>query len=444
MLPNEEAVMRACRAAALVVISLIAASALAASPTSRVQLSAAKRQVALTAIKDAFEKRYVFAETRPQILERLNGAERSGRYDVDDPAAFADLLTQDLQAASNDKHLVLKVDAPAYAAAVAPSDGDEGEEDFWRRRALRDNHGLTELRVLSGNVRYLKIAAFEWTPDETGLAYDQAMRFLKDGDAVIIDLRGNGGGSHSAVRYLVSHFLEGGILDMTFLEGSLPPEQSRTLEYLPAGRLRGVPLYVLIDGRAASAAEAFAYDVQQFKLGELVGAKTVGAANNPELLPIAPAFILSISTARPVHPVSNGNWEGTGVEPTVPTDPSRAMDTAYLLALQRLAQKPQASPENIAEYEWARVAVAARLHPVTHAANKLRSLTGRYDRIDVAFREGALWLTRPNRPTARLSPLTADGLFAVEGQDAFRVRLIGRELQLLRADGSPPLVVSRK
>ncbi|MET0657809.1 MAG: S41 family peptidase [Steroidobacteraceae bacterium] len=435
--------MRVASAAALVAISLIGVSSLAASQTSRVNLSAAERRSALTAIKDAFDKRYVFAERRPKIIARLDEAERSGRYEVDDPAAFADRVTQDLQAVSSDKHLVLKVDSAAYAAAVAPSDSDEGEELFWRRRAQRNHHGLSELRVLPGNVRYLKIAGFEWIRDETGRAYDDAMRFLKEGDAVIIDLRGNGGGSHSAVRYLVSHFLDGGILDMTFLEGSLPPEQSRTLEYLPAGRLPGIPLYVLIDGGSASAAEAFAYDVQQFKLGDLVGSKTVGAANNPELLPIAPAFVLGISTARPVHPVSNGNWEGIGVEPTVATDPSQAFDAAYLLALQRLAQKPGTRPENLAEYEWARLAVTARLHPVTIPTTKLRTLAGRYDRIDVAFRDGSLWLTRPNRPGGRLLPLTADGLFAVEGQDALRVHLSGKELRLLRADGGRPLVFSR-
>jgi hypothetical protein len=183
--------------------------------------------------------------------------------------------------------------------------------------------------------------------------------------------------------------------------------------------------------------------VQQFKLGELVGAKTAGAANNNDLLPIAPAFILSISTSRPVHPVSNGNWEGIGIEPTVAAASPQAFDAAYLLALQRLAQKPGVSQENLADYEWARVAVSARVHPVTIATKQLRSLAGQYDRIDVAFREGALWLSRPNRPTGRLLPLTADGLFAVEGNDTLRVRLTEAELQLLRADGSPPRVISR-
>jgi C-terminal processing protease CtpA/Prc len=76
--------------------------------------------------------------------------------------------------------------------------------------------------------------------------------------------------------------------------------------------LKGKPLYVLIDGGVGSAAEAFAYDVQQFKLGELIGATTAGAANNNDLLPIAPAFILSISSGRPEHAVSKTTGRAWG------------------------------------------------------------------------------------------------------------------------------------
>src|SRR6185295_8308874 len=98
--------------------------------------------------------------------------------------------------------------------------------------------------------------------------------------AIVIDLRGNGGGDPLAVRYLVSHFMAPNQLLITFLEAGKAPEESRTLADLPAGRLTGKPLYVLTDRRCGSACEDFAYAVQQFKLGELVGATTAGAANN--------------------------------------------------------------------------------------------------------------------------------------------------------------------
>ena len=393
---------------------------------------------------------YVFPEMRPKILERLNQAQQAGRYDVDDPNLFAERVTRDLKDVAHDEHLALRVDPAAYAAALAPPKSDAGEEAFLRRRAIRSHHGLAETHIFLGNIRYLRITQFEWIQDETGALYDEAMRFLKDGDALIIDLRGNGGGESAASHYLLSHFFDPGTLDYTFFAGSNPPEQSLALDYMPAGRLKGKPLYVLIDGGTGSAAEAVAYDIQQFKLGELVGAKTAGAANNNKLLPIAPNFILSISYGRPVHVVSHTNWEGSGVKPDIETSSVQALDFAQALALKRLAATPGAAPETVTEYNWARVAVEARIHPVGFAPNRLQDLAGHYGKanvdygeLNVSFNDGALWLERPNRPPARLSPLTPDGVFAIEGSEYLRARLTGKTVELLWWESSNPRVFAR-
>jgi hypothetical protein len=380
---------------------------------------------------------------RSRIVARLKAAQRSGQYGVEDPVVFAERVTKDLRDVTRDKHLSLVVDPIGHAAALAGDGAEEGLQALWRRQAIRNHHGLTQTKVLAGNVRYLRISGFEWADDATGLAYDSAMRFLKEGDAAIIDIRSNGGGSHAAVRYLVSHFMGGDVLEMTFLAGSETPVQSRTLEHLPAGRLHGIPLYVLIDGGTVSAAEAFAYDVQQFKLGELVGATTIGAANNNKLLPIAPDFILSISYGRPVHPVSKTNWEGVGVAPTVEAAPLQALEIAHSLALKRLSERADVTAENLAAYAWAKIAVDASLHPVSYTPAQLQGLAGGYGAARVDFRDGALWLTRPNRPVVRLLPLTADGLFAVERNDELRVKLNGQTMELLRVGDPQPRVFPR-
>ena len=406
-------------------------------------LSPADRDAALTAITSALRESYVLPEKVPAIIERLEQSRKAGRYDLDDAPMLAERITADLQAASGDSHLYIHYKPAEYAAEQrmpprAPPGKGGAPDALFRRQALRENHGLAEQKLLPGNVRYLRITGFQWTRDETGAAYDDALRFLKGGDAVIIDLRGNGGGAHAAVRYLVSHFLDENILEMTFLAGSEPPVQSRTLEHVPAGRLKGKPLYVLIDGGVASAGEAFAYDVLQFKLGELVGEKTAGAANNNRFVPVRPGFMLSVSFGRPVHPVSGTNWEGVGVPPTVEAPPAQALEVAQLLALKRLAKTPGVSPEALADYEWAQLTVEARLRPVSMPASRLKSLAGRYGEVEVSLREGALWLARAGRPTRRLSPLTSDGLFAVEGADRLRVRFTPKALETLwRGDPAP-------
>jgi len=410
-------------------------------------LTAVKRADALKTIKTLLQDKYVFPELRPKIVAALSRSQDAGRYDVGDPYVFASRITEDLRAASHDHHLYFGVDQAGYTAALAPPKDEAGTDALERNRAIRHHHGLTEMKILAGNVRYLKISEFDWVQDETGAAYDAAMRFLREGDAIVIDLRGNGGGTHSAVQYLVSHFLEPGTPEYTFLDLSGTPNQIHALDYLPAGRLIGKPLYVLINGGVGSAAEAFAYDVQQFKLGELVGSKTVGAANTCSDFPVAPEFMLTVSTGRPVHSVSHSNWEGLGISPTVPTSPATALDVAQSLALQRLGNAPGVDSEIKSEYRWALVAVLARLHPVTLPTDQLKSLAGHYGQIEITFDDQGLSICRPNEPgwpkTARLRPLDREGLFAIEGIEVLRVRFSGKRLELLWSDRSDPEVFDR-
>ncbi len=405
-------------------------------------LTADQRAAAVREIIRTVENRYVFPERVPAIRDRLSEGLASGRYDTADRNAFADRLSADLRESSGDGHMYLRNDPAEYAAAIT-ADGDPFDnpelQALWAAAARRANHGLGEMRILPGNLRYLRITQFHWVRDRTGQAYDDAMRFLRDGDAVIIDLRGNGGGDHAAVRYLLSHFMEPDELDITFLEAGEEPVQSRTLDHLPAGRLMGKPLYVLTSRQVGSAAEAFAYSVQKFELGTLVGGVTGGAANNNTFAPVAPGFMLSVSYGRPVHPVTGANWEGTGVEPDIAVDPTAALETAAALALETLLARADADPVDRAAWEWAQVAAAARTRPVVVPSDRLQALVGTYGGRAIVFEDGALAWRRANGQLARLTPLDDDGLFAVEGyDDRMRFRLTGDALEMLRMDDPAP------
>jgi hypothetical protein len=145
-------------------------------PAVPARLSATDRDGALKAIEKVVQDSYVFSNMRAKLIERLRQGRKAGRYDVDQSHVFADRITEDLKDVSHDGHLSLHLAPAEYAAAVAPPAGDRGAEGFARRRAVRHHYGLTDLRILPGNIRYLKIAGFEWVDDETGAAYDDAMR----------------------------------------------------------------------------------------------------------------------------------------------------------------------------------------------------------------------------------------------------------------------------
>lgn len=376
-------------------------------------------------VQRLIREKYVFDDKKATIVSKLQAAQVSGRYALTNPRELALRLTDDLQDAARDGHLDLSWDPDGYKGLQAARQAvppDQQEQDaFWAEEARRTNHGLEEMRILDGNVRYLRISGFHWQADRTGGAHDAAMRFLKDGDAVIIDLRGNGGGSSSAVRYAISHFMpaEPERLLMTFRDEMGKPDQSRVLSYLPAGRVTGRPLYVLVDQGAASAAEEFAYHVQQFKLGTLVGQATAGAANNNELFPVAPGFVASISVFSPRHAVSDGNWEGTGVKPDLAAAPMTALEVAHVDVLEKLVAA--AKDQDRARYAWALEGARAKLKPLTLSPAALARYAGRYGDHLIRVEDGALVYQRPKRAEARLEPMGAH-VFAVSNNDGIRLR----------------------
>ncbi len=412
-------------------------------------LTPAQRTAAIDDILKELERSYVFPERVPAIVQTIRAAQARGRYDVTDAGEFASRLTEDLGSAANDNHVYVQHDPEQYAAAIRPADAAESApslEAVMNARSRRIHYGLTDMRLLGGNIRYLRVGEFAWVEGgETAQAWDDAMRFLRGGDAVILDLRGNPGGSHDAVRYALSHFMEGGQLLMTFLEAGKTPNESFSLTDLPAGRMVGKPLYVLIGADVGSAGEDFAYSVQQFRLGKLVGETTAGGANNNRFLPIAPGFMLSVSFGRPVHAVSGGNWEGVGVAPDVTVPRASALEAAEAAALDALIPGAQSDPARLSEYEWARMAAQAALNPVMLTEAEMRPRAGAYGAAAVAWRDGALWLrSRPGGPERKMRPLTPDGLlFALEGNEMLRARFTPTGLETLWRGDPVPRVFPR-
>lgn len=409
--------------------------ATAAQTSPHAALGAADRAGALERIKAEIGASYVFPERRGPAIDRLVAAAAEGRYDTSDPVAFAERVTEDLTATTHDTHLYLRYDPAWFASASLPAaPGDDAQQiQLEAEIARHTNHGLAEMRILPGNIRYLRIEGFPWVEDETGPAYDGAMRFLKGGRAVIIDLRGNGGGWIQASKYLLSHFVAADTLIATFHSPNAEPQQYRAADYLPSGRIQGPPVYILIDGRSRSAAEMVAYTFQQYGLGELIGARTEGAANISDDFGVAPGFRLSVSTGRTVQPISQTDWEGVGVTPTVETDPSQALEIAQLRAIDRLLPvTPDGVPRQ--QLEWAKPALETTLHPATLDERALRAFAGDYGEASIRFRDHALWLHRPDRPPNRLSAMTDDGLFQAVDNDTLRVRITPDELEMLRPD----------
>jgi len=110
-------------------------------------------------------------------------------------------------------------------------------------------------------------------------------------------------------------------------------------------------MYVLTSGKTFSAAEEFAFDLQQLKRGTVVGARTRGGANPGVLQLIGAHFGVFVPNEAAVGPVTGGNWEGVGVTPDVAVEAADALGKAHRLALEALLAK--AAPDEKPQLEEA-------------------------------------------------------------------------------------------
>jgi hypothetical protein len=409
----------------LLVVAVFTALAVAARPAPAQTLTPRDVDTVLAQVEALVRRHYGFEERKEPLIAAIRRARAAGRYDVTVAAELAARLSSDMQGAVPDRHLGLSWDPAAaqamFASRAAGSSAAGSAEDLRNDlQARRNNHGLVEMRILAGNVRYLRIARFMWRPDVSGAAYDAAMRFLREGDAAIVDLRDNGGGDASAVRYAISHFIPGRDerLLTTFRDDEGRPLQSRVLGYLPAGRVTS-PLYVLVSNGTRSAAEEFALHVEKFELGTLVGETTGGAGNSNWHFPVAPGFTLSLSLYAPWHGVDSTNVEGVGVRPKLAVPPAVALEAAHAAALEALLAR--ADTADRFGYAWALEGLRAKLGAPRPTPAELARYTGRFGERTITLRNGTLTYQRDGRPPVTLTPM-AEHLFAFEDGSAVRVR----------------------
>ena len=165
-----------------------------------------------------------------------------------------------------------------------------------------------------------------------------AMHLIADTDALIVDLRLSGGGEPAMVAFLCSYLLD----ERTHLNDLYFPADDRTIEWwtdheVPGPAFGGTkPVFVLTSGATISAAEEFAYDLQQLRRAILIGDVTAGAANFDYRYRVSEHLMFSVPSGYPINPKSGQGWEGTGVRPDVEVDAAAALDTSYLRALQHV------------------------------------------------------------------------------------------------------------
>lgn len=303
------------------------------------KIDAAARARVIDGVIANLNQFYVFPDTAKKMEEAVRAKQKKGEYDaIADGNVFAKTLTENLQAVSHDKHL--RVDfSPAPIPEHAEGPPDANARAQYRKQVERMNCGFDKVEILSGNVGYLKFDMFA-DPDACGPTAIAAMNFLGNVDAIIFDLRENGGGDPKMVAFISSYlFSEPTHLNDLWERKDNSTHQYWTLPYVPGKRLDGKPAYVLTSSQTFSGAEEFTYNLKNLKRATIVGETTGGGAHPVAGHRIDEHFMIGVPFARAINPISKTNWEGTGVEPDTKVAAADALATAQKLAAEKLPSK---------------------------------------------------------------------------------------------------------
>ncbi|MCC2958656.1 S41 family peptidase [Massilia sp. IC2-477] len=322
----------------LLVPALLASFACDASA----EVDEATRKAVIAELGAKMNEFYVFPDKARLVAERLNAREQSGAYrSAADLTAFAAMLTEDLRQPTNDKHLGVRY----RATPIPPDSGSKGptpeqEREFGNFLKSR-NYDIRKVETLPGNIGYIDLRSF--APVKAARpALGAMMSLVADTDALIVDLRYNGGGDPHTVAFMSGYLFD----KRTHLNNMYWREGNRTdafwtEEDLPGKKFGGSKkVYVLTSKKTFSGAEEFSYNLQQLRRGVIVGETTGGGAHPGGVHRIHQHLRAFIPMGRAINPISKTNWEGSGVVPDVKVDAEDALRMAERLALTELLKSP--------------------------------------------------------------------------------------------------------
>lgn len=313
-------------ALALLAASLTAWAAPSAPPSPNAPLEPAARAQLVRELARQLREHYVF----PDRVAGIEAALQAAAADAAEPQALAEKLTAALAEATQDKHLRVDVrpEQPGGPRAEAAE-----MRDAW----LYGNCGVARVERLRGNLGYLDLREFVPVRD-AGPVLAAAMTLLARTDALIIDLRRNGGGDPDTVALLASYLFDKPtrLIDIRWRAGNRIEQHWTSAKVAGPRYGQRRPVYLLTERNTFSAAEDFAYGMKTRHRATLVGETTRGGAHPGDGFRLSPQLMAFIPTGRSVDPVDGGNWEGRGVAPDHEVAAPEALRLAQRLAIQQL------------------------------------------------------------------------------------------------------------
>ncbi|MFT5424526.1 MAG: hypothetical protein ACI89L_002321 [Phycisphaerales bacterium] len=388
----------------------VAAQSTQAAPTPADQLATADLvRNAATMIAD----NYVFPDVGRQTAAMLSANLAAGDYDGLDAQQLAQAISRDLREYTEDLHF--------GARWQPPREPEAGEQPRRARPQPSGTYGFEKIERLEGNIGYIDLRGFNQA-SAAAPAIHAAMRLMQGSNAIIFDLRRNGGGDPETVQLLSSYLFDPSEpvhLNSLYFRPADETTEFWTTPDIQSDAMPDTPVYVLTSGYTFSAAEEFTYNLKSLDRATVVGETTGGGAHPVNGFEVGDGIMLRIPVGRAINPITGTNWEGAGVTPHIETPAADALTTAHTLALEAIVENDPSSPA-----AWALQMLKIQLDPVTLGDKDLAEIAGTYGDRLIENRDGTLYYKRNGVGTdwRPLTPLATD-TFVVDGVDGFRMVL---------------------
>ena len=397
---------------ALLAFSLASAAASHENP-SQPPLTAGQRAAVLDEVSEVFGRYYPDPALTKLMVERLRRREAEGAYaQCADMAAFTSQVTKEMRAVSKDGHITVwpyeKIPDDLAAETLLGSP--------------QDNYGFKRVELLPGNIGYIQMTYWA-NPRLAAPTAIAAMNFVAHCDALIFDLRGNGGGDEIMGQFLSSYLFA----ERTHLADVLVPSEGRlqqtwTLEWVPGPRMPDVPVYILLNRLSYSASEAFAFPLQQCGRALVIGERTRGGCHAVKYMSFPEIGVnIRVPYTTQVKPGTNESYT-EGIVPDIPATSENALSAAGVRATSDLLPR-ETDPKKRFSLEWALAFYKVDLKPVLLDLTALREYVGAYGDAKVLLAGDQVCLQRKDRRRQALVPLGGDEFkFEDPSMARYRVR----------------------
>lgn len=169
------------------------------------------------------------------------------------------------------------------------------------------------VKKIDGGIYHIAVNQFN---DHTKVEFQKAVEeiLLAKAKAIILDLRGNGGGYLDISVDMLSEIISGE--KTAAIVKKRDQSQNETIKTSGSARIPDLPLVVLVDKGSASASEIVAGAVQDYKRGVLIGEKTFGKGSVQELINLNDGASLRMTIAKWFTPL-NRSIDGDGIVPDI-------------------------------------------------------------------------------------------------------------------------------